>query len=275
MNKKIIAFAISGIFLLAIVNSGLSARNNAGNLSIINENKKKDNSDNEIKKDDIITNIYLTEEEINDFRNKLIDIINTNTINSKEKIEDVFEILSEYNILPQELNVENLTKILDRNNKANNYNSLEGPGLNFGKTYTTLGPHFVLYISFAGKANNFNLGIKFGEGNISNVTDFLNISDPTIKELMQNISIYYYWAFSSALLLFGGPLGLYLSVGTIPNHDKKYCFAGPFLGVYCGFIGTGIYIYKKGGAFEKPLMDIFLGFCPVLSIVQHIESGEL
>lgn len=222
----------------------------------------------------VITN--LSESDALELKERLLDVEEIDNLPSEEIMKKKLEVLRKYQILPPEFTAENITKILGGiSGKSKKTSPLTGfPRLKFGKTYTSLGPHFILYGAVAGQAVDFHIGRDIPiAGDITRLIDILNISDPNVEELLKTIWVFYYLHYTDCLILFGGPLGIYVSIGVFPGSEATFAFAGPFFGIYAVYVGAGIYIFDRRGV-EKPLLDIIFGFTSVLSIVQYIEPGD-
>jgi len=261
IKKKVICIGLVIIFILIASEAGIS----------VDTGKTFG-----VRTEDGIVIAELTEKEAYELTETLLSFEDKEHLSADEKISYQMDKLVEYGIFPKNLTIDVINKILGRENKDSNANFLKTdfPRITPGKIFNNFAPHFILYVSAAGQAVSFHIGRNIPiAGDISRLVDILNITDPNTVKLMENITIFSYFHYTDCLILVAGPLGIYSSVGVIPSWNSVNFFTGPFFGVYLVYLGTGLYIYDKSDV-EKPLLDIFFGFCGVLSIVQLLETVE-
>lgn len=216
--------------------------------------------------------LNLTKEEAEIFVSQIQTIINQKNLDEIEQINQIFDVLHEYEIVSSDFSLSTIEQMLYASNYEGNPDSgFTFPRFRFGEVHNTFGPHFICYISFGGMAVPFHFGDHYANGSTDRIVDLLNISDQNITKILQNISIFQYWSFSTTQCLIGGLLGYFFSMGIFPTMNH-YSFIGPFFGIFCPMVGVGLYIYEKHEmGVEKPLIDMFFAFS-TLSVVQQYDT---
>ncbi|RLF58720.1 MAG: hypothetical protein DRN27_04670 [Thermoplasmata archaeon] len=232
-----------------------------------------ENSSNECK---VFHNI--SEEELLNFKEKFLSIKDNDQLSTESFVEKQFEILKEYNILPIEITVKNITNLINKNTVQFSKQKLkkqseDEPDPSFFP-YVRFGPTINIYASFMSQYSFINdvtqqIPFYFNITKINTILErFFNIENP-IFLLSENITAGYYGTLSPWQIGIGGSIGYFSSLG--PTEKWNYHFYGPFLGVFILPITIlGIYIFYEvddpqypGGSFEIPIFDFYIN-CPII-----------
>lgn len=209
-----------------------------------------------------------------------VEILKQKNLDVHEMIDHQLKLFIKYEITPEYFTLENLTEAIDELKSTSSKKSrgiLSGDtGIQIGRT--TIGPHMIIYGSLFDAVVNFQIGeisTPRPISDINKIVDIFNISrDSLLYNLLYNITIFHYLHYANINILVGGAFGFYLSLGLfpgIPSYDIKQ---NPFIGIYIGWLGGGIYIYQGTDNWDEgidnALFDFFIGLTP-FSMVTYRE----